>query len=201
MDNEEEKKKKLIVYGMYSNFIKEVKHFDKMQIYFRILTSTVLLGSFAAIGFIFSIAKLVVPFERSFSACLVSLIGITAIFTLWYVDLKFYEKLLVSNFAEAFRLEKEYAWLPKVHHNMLFASNKKDHPTNIANFYIGGISTLLITIGFAVFYDLYYVHNKHFLGFLSFFSTLLLICFFYFSIKKKTKSINELLAEIKYIED
>nr|NGX36714.1 hypothetical protein [Candidatus Anoxychlamydiales bacterium] len=43
MDKAKEEKKKLIIYGMYCNFIKEVKHFDNIQTYFRILSSTILL--------------------------------------------------------------------------------------------------------------------------------------------------------------
>ncbi len=198
---EEDKDNKLLIYGMYSNFIKEIMHFDNMQTYFRILTSTVLLGSFAAIGFIFSVAKLTIPFERSFAASVIAVIGVTTLCTLWFVDLRFYERLLVSNFAEAYRLEKENQWLPKVHHNMLYAVHKKDHPTNIANYYIGGISILMITIGLAVFYDFYYIHNERIYGIGSFILSLIIVLIFYVMIRKRTKSIRELLKEAKYIDE
>src|SRR3972149_5438965 len=107
MKDNKEKQDILIKYGMYCNFIKEIKHFDNLQTQFRLIASTVLLGSIAAVGFLFSIDSLKVPFERSYAALIVAAMGISSLYTLWRVDLKFYEKLLASNFAEAYRLEKE----------------------------------------------------------------------------------------------
>ncbi|NGX56376.1 MAG: hypothetical protein K1060chlam5_00614 [Candidatus Anoxychlamydiales bacterium] len=197
---EKEDKKKLIAYGMYCNYIKEIKHFDTIQTYFRILTSTILLASFAAVGFLFSIPKLDIPFERSISAILVSVIGIASIFTLWHIDLKFYQRLLMSNFAEAYRLEKENSWIPKVHRNMLFATHKKDHPSNIANYYIGCLFSITITIGFAISYNLYAIQKKTIYSIVSIVVALILMAIFCFYIKKKTFKITDFLKEIKYIE-
>lgn len=198
MTDIQERKKRLITYGMYCNFIKEVKHFDNMQTHFRILASTILLGSFAAIGFLFSIENLKIPFERPYAAVIVSLIGISSLLTLWHVDLKFYERLLVSNFAEAYRLEKENNWLPKVHHNMLFDTHKKDHPSNIAYYYIGCVVTLIMTIGLSISYDFYFIHKHVVLAFINLLLAFFLSLFFFFYIKKKTKKISDLLNDIKY---
>jgi len=199
--SKEENKKKLITYGMYCNFIKEVQHFDNLQTHFRLLSSTILLGSIAAIGFLFSLENLNIPLGKSFVALLVAFIGITSLLTLWYVDLKFYERLLVSNFAEAYRLENENDWLPKVHHNMLFASHKKDHPSNIAFYYIGCIETLTLTIGLTITYDLYLVHKHMFWAIFVLVLTFVLGVIFYVFIKRKTQKINDLLEQIEYIKE
>jgi drug/metabolite transporter (DMT)-like permease len=197
---EKEDKKKLIIYGMYTNYIKEIKHFDNIQTYFRILTSTILLATLAAIGFLFSIQKLDFPFERSIAAILLSVIGLASIFTLWHIDLKFYQRLLISNFAEAFRLEKENKWIPKVHHNMLFSSHKKDHPSNIAYYYIGCISSLILTISITIGYNLYAEQIKYIYSVFVIFIAICLITFFYFYIKIKTRKINEFLKEMHYLK-
>ena len=197
----EENKKKLITYGMYCNFIKEVQHFDNLQTHFRLLSSTILLGSIAAIGFLFSLETLTIPLGKSFVALLVSFIGITSLLTLWYVDLKLYERLLVSNFAEAYRLEKENDWLPKVHHNMLFASHKKDHPSNLAYYYIGCVETLILTIGLTITYDLYIVHKHTIWAVIALAFTFVLGIIFYLIIKRKTQKINDLLIQIGYIKE
>ncbi|MFA6119331.1 MAG: hypothetical protein WCT85_06325 [Parachlamydiales bacterium] len=201
MDKKEENKTKLIAYGMYCNFIREVQHFDNMQTHFRLLASTILLGSIAAIGFLFSIENINLPFEKTFAAFIVSLIGISSLYTLWHVDLKFYERLLVSNFAEAYRFEEIHKWLPKAHHNMIRASHKKDHPSNVAYFYIGCITTIILTIGLTASYDLYLVHNCKILSIISLISSVLVSIIIFIFMKKKTNKINDLLKEINYISE
>ncbi len=197
----EEGKKKLIIYGMYCNYIKEIKHFDNLQTRFRILGSTVLLGTIAAIGFLFSLQQLDLPYRRTLAASFVSIIGIVGLLTLWRVDLKYYERLLVSNFAEIFRLEAENDWLPRPHHNMLFGKHKQDHPSNVAFYYIGGVCTITLTIGLTITYDFYDVHHLPIFAFISGFMTIALMGFFYFFIKKKTKKRSNLLKELNYIEE
>ena len=200
MDKGKEDKKKLITYGMYCNFIKEIKHFDNMQTYFRILSSTILLGSIAALGFLFSIQTFQIAFQRIFSSCVILLIGISTLFSLWHIDLKFYERLLVSNFAEAFRLENENDWIPKVHHNMLFGVSKKDHPSNVAYYYIGCILTLTLTGGLMIGYDFYFHHNFLVSTIVTLVITVIFMIAFHVIIKKRTKKISDLMKEINYIE-
>ncbi|MBN2479712.1 MAG: hypothetical protein JXA94_05745 [Parachlamydiales bacterium] len=193
-------KKKLITYGMYNNFIKEIKHYDNLQTQFRLLSSTVLLGSLAAIGFLFSVKQLNIPFARSFAALIVGIIGITALFTLWHIDIKYYEKLLVSHFAEAFKLEKENDWLPKVHHNMVYKEHKKDHPSNVAYYYIGCIITLTLTLGCTVSWVIYKIHNLLMHSILTITLTVFFIIIFFVILKKKSDRISDLLKKLHYMD-
>ena len=201
MDKAKEDKKKLITYGMYCNFIKEIKHFDNLQTYFRILSSTILLGSIAALGFLFSIENFQITLQRIFSSFIILLIGISTLFSLWHIDLKFYERLLVSNFAEAFRLENENDWLPKVHHNMLFGVSKKDHPSNVAYYYSGCILTLTLTGGLMISCDFYFHHNFLVFAIATLILTAIVMIIFHVIIKKRTKKISDLMKEINYIEE
>ncbi len=195
----EKDKKKLITYGMYCNHIKEIQHFDVMQTFFRVLTSTLLLASFAAIGFIFSLAQTHILFGRLFIVIMIGFIGISSFFTLWYLDLVFYERLLVSHFAEAFRLEKEHEWLPKVQHNMLFSVHKQDHPSNIVYYYIGCVLSLIITIGLVVSANFYYIHDLPMNSLYTIIATVSLMILSVWFLKKKTKRISDFMISINYI--
>jgi len=150
--NHLEKQDRLLSYGMYCHYIKDIKHFEMMQTYFRIMTSSILLGCFVAMGFIFSSAGTHIPFERSLAQIFISLIGIGAMITLWRLDLIFYERLLTCNFYEALKLEEKHSFLPKVHHNILYKFEHYDKPSTIVYYYIGCISTLVLTSGLFTFY-------------------------------------------------
>ncbi|NGX56752.1 MAG: hypothetical protein K1060chlam5_00998 [Candidatus Anoxychlamydiales bacterium] len=200
MDEKEKPSKTLIRYGMYCNFIKEIKHFDIMQTFFRLISSTILLSSIAAIGFIYSFKTFSFPFQRTAATLMISIIGISTLITIWFVDLKFYEKILVSNFAEAFRMEKDFDFLPKVHHNMLFSVHKKDHPSNVAFYYIGCINTIILTIGCIMSYDFYSVHKIPIVSITILVIMLTLLFLISFIIKKKTNKISDLMKKINYLE-
>lgn len=184
----------LIIFGMYSNFIRAIQHFDSMQTFYRIMASTFMLGSFAALGFLFSSENKNLPYQNILPVLLVCCIGVISMIALWYLDLIFYERLLSSNFAEALKMEREYDWIPKVHTNMLQGSTSKDKPSNIVYYYIGSISSLLLTGGLICVYVL----AKHglLLQLLAMAGTFLVIFGISFYLKKRTKKIRDLLDSL-----
>lgn len=193
-------KEKLISYGMYCNFIRDIKHYESIQTNFRLLASTILLGSLAAIGFIFSTKIGRLPYERIISVIIIKAISIITMIIFWNIDLKFYEKQLISHFAEVYRLESEYDYLPKVHHNMLHGVHKKDRPSNIVYYYIGCIFSIIITTALVVSLDFFQLHNKPVFGLIFIANSLILMSIIFFILKRKTKKIITLLHEIYFEE-
>jgi hypothetical protein len=194
--NKKKLEDRLLVYGSYTNFIQNIKHFDILQTSFRIMTSSALLATFAAIGFILSAENKNLPFNGLIAVILICLFGLLAIVTLWHLDLILYERLLISNFAEALRLENKHTWLPKVHHNMLHGHSKQDKPANVVLYYIGCGSSLILTAGAALACLL---KNSGISTMLTIvFSTIFFAILYFLFLKKSTKSIK---AQIKVINN
>jgi len=192
-----EDKEKIIIYGMYCNYIREIKHYDSIQTHFRLLASTILLAAFAAIGFVFSTRMSALPFERSFVVLIIMAISSVTLIIFWNIDLVFYEKQLVSHFAEALKLENENDWLPKVHHNMLFGKHKKDRPSNIVYYYIGCICSIIFITGLIISLNFFHLHHRPILALIVILSALILIVLVIVILKKKTKRMLIFMKEIK----
>ncbi len=184
-----------IVYLAYSNCIQAITHFDNIQTTFRVMTSTILLATFAGIGFIFSGESKQLPIDAFIAVVLVCAIGLSAICALWHLDVVFYERLLISFFTEAYDLEERFAWLPKIHHKMLIESSNKEKPRNLVFFYIGCGTTLIATAGLMVVYLLRPYGTLTMLA--AIFGTVLLLFFFTAFLKKKTESLEKLVRILK----
>lgn len=182
---------RVIVYKMYSNFILSIKHFDVMQTFYRTMASTFLLGTFAAIGFLFSRQNISLSYENIFPLLLISAFGIASLFSLWHLDLIFYERLLVCNFEGALRLEKTHQWLPKVHHNMLKELSVQDKRTNVVYFYIGSITSLLLVDCILLVYLL--KKEGLFDQLIATITTAALVIIFSHYLKKRTKKMSTLI--------
>lgn len=191
---EKNEQERVLIFQMYSNFIQSIKHFDIMQTFYRLMASTFLLGSFGAIGFLFSTQNKNLSYENIFPVILICCIGMASILSLWHLDLIFCERLLISNFAEAIKLEEKNDWLPKVHHNMLYGIHSQDKPSNVLYFYIGSGSSLLLTTGVVVITSMSY--HDLWARSVVLIITFVLILMLYFYLKSRTKKIKDLLKRI-----
>jgi len=166
-----------------------------MQTFYRLMASTFLLGSFGAFGFLFSTQNKNLSYENIFPVLLICFAGMASIISLWHLDLIFCERLLISNFAEAFKLEQKYEWLPKVHHNMLDGIHSQDKPSNVTYFYIGSGSSLLLTTGIILVCSMPY--HEIWTRAAVFSITLISIFILNKYIKQKTKKTKDLLNRIE----
>jgi hypothetical protein len=94
------------------------RHFNNLQARYRMIASTWLLGTFAAIGFI--LAKEIkfdslCPEQFIMAIALASAIGV---YLLWTLDLMVYHRLLDAWFIEGYLFEKRHPWLPPVRSTM-----------------------------------------------------------------------------------
>lgn len=189
-----EEKEKLIIYGSYSSYIHGIQHFDNMQNTYRMLTSTILLASFAAIGFMQSLKTTIFPFEKAIGILVIGIIGVASLLTLWHLDLIFYERLLMCNFAEAYKLECKYSWLPRVHYNMIHGKSAKDRPGNAVYFYIGCMASLVLMTGMLL--SFHAQKHSNILSIIFLILTFFTIGSIFIFLKMKTAKVRDLLNKL-----
>jgi hypothetical protein len=203
---------RLIVYGIYTNFIQNIKHFDTLQTFYRIMTSTILLATFVAIGFILSAENKNLSINNFLVVIFVCAVGWMAILSLWHLDLIFCERLYASSFIEALKLEKQNEWLPKVHHSMLYGvrgtfreilghshSTKVDKQANVVIFYIGCTSSLIVIAGIASYFlCLNCAINSTVYMTASILGTCLTLILNFFFLKKKTGNIVRVIRKMRF---
>lgn len=138
LNQDQGEKNRLIQYGLYIKAIEGVKHFDTVQTSYRIFTSTLLLAIFAVIGFLFSSTSLNLSENyRLVMASVVGFLGLVPITVVCFLDLVFQERLLMSNFITAEKIELKNKWIPSVHSKMFSNGTHHGEPLRKVWFYIG----------------------------------------------------------------
>ncbi|QZA59158.1 hypothetical protein [Candidatus Rhabdochlamydia porcellionis] len=138
---------RLEVYAQLEEHIEGIQHFDVLQCILRKMSITLLMGTFAAIGFLLSINPPILPFSSiaiSIFICVFSFLMNTIISA---IDLIFIERLLMSAFIDALRLEKENPWFFPIHFHMINSS--REHHGRLQKklqFYIGYSKDLLFLL-------------------------------------------------------
>ena len=116
--DQEKKHIKFLAYGTYSRILNGGRHHGAIQTGYRIIASSWLLATFAGIGFLLS-SDNILPFNHLLGVSVLCMIGITGLYLTWYEDTFVQEMLLDINVVEGLRLEKQFSWLPQVHHCFL----------------------------------------------------------------------------------
>lgn len=142
-------RKKQLLSGVYSKLLQGGRHHGGIQTSYRIIASSWLLATFAAIGFFLSKDN-ILPFSHLLGVALICLIGIIGLYLLWYEDTFVQELLLDMNVVEALRLEKEYSWLPQVHHCFLHLYKTTNARIVKVLFFIGCKSILVVIMGISL---------------------------------------------------
>jgi len=154
MEKQEQKQQnslnKLIIYGIYTKLMNAEKYYAAIQTKCRELASTWLLAAFAAIGFLLSSREHGLPFHALIGVDIICFLGVLGILLIWYEDLIIYEKLLSISFLEAYKLERAYSWLPRLHHSMVDVYHHKNGALLKSRFYVGCYSILLLAGGAAL---------------------------------------------------
>jgi len=96
------------------------RHFNNLQVRYRLMASSWLLGTFAGIGFVLA-GKVQLKFVELPPE--IFIIGITlasalGLYLLWNLDLMVYHRLLDAWFIEGYLFEKKHSWLPPVRDTM-----------------------------------------------------------------------------------
>jgi len=187
---------RFLIYGVYSNIIEDIKHYDVIQTSLRMLTSTLLLAIYAAIGFLFSLSSSTLHFDNILGAIFISLLGVGLITVICILDLVFQERLLIANLAEALKLEEGHEWLPKIHQRMLHGGSYYAAPNRKVLFYIGCGSSLLLVSGLALCYFIEFENLV--LTIATMVSTMFLILIYAYALLKITGKFENLIRKVVY---
>ncbi|MBS0620990.1 MAG: hypothetical protein JSS61_05990 [Verrucomicrobia bacterium] len=82
------------------------------------------MGTFAAIGFLLSLDPKILPFSAMLISIFICLFSLLMNLIISSIDLIFIERLLMSAFIDALRLEKENPWLFPIHSRMINSSRE-----------------------------------------------------------------------------
>ena len=93
------------------------RHFNDLQVRYRLLASTWLLASFAGVGFIMTDSSQLNG--EDLILCLISAGGTIGVIVIWVLDLLGYHRLLAAYFLEGLRIEDENPGLPQIRWAML----------------------------------------------------------------------------------
>jgi len=183
---------RLRIYGLYSQLIEGIKHYDNIQTICRSMASTLLLASFAVIGFLFTLKANVLHIDNLICVIFTGVLSLVGITALGLLDLVFQERLLIANFVSAVHLEDCHKWLPSAHNNMLQKGSHHGSPIRKAIFYVGCSVCLFAVIGSTTFllYGLESLVNSILIPFL----TILSAAFYGFMFSRVTGRF-EVLAE------
>lgn len=161
--NFKKSKNNLLAYGVYTKHIEAIKHYDGIQTKFRSLTSTLLLGIFAATGFLFTFQDQILPVHIIAVVACLCLLGIGAVTIFCLLDLVFQERLIIANFIEALKLEEKYKWLEPIHHNMIHKGVHFSSPSKKVIFYIGCGLFLFFLFSLSLYYYVKSFNNPYLL--------------------------------------
>lgn len=136
---------RLEAYAQLEEHIDGIQHYDVLQCYLRKLSITMLMGTFGAIGFLLSLSPEILPFSSSAISIFICMFSLLMNIIISSIDLIFIERLLMSTFIDALRLEKENPWLFPIHSRMINTS--REHHGSLSKkvqFYVGYSKDLLL---------------------------------------------------------
>ncbi len=157
---------RLGVYAQLEEHINGIQHYDVLQCFLRKISITLLMGTFGAIGFLLSINPQILPFSSIAISIFICLFSLLMNIIISAIDLIFIERLLMSTFIDALRLEKENPWLFSIHSRMINSS--REHHGSISKkvqFYVGYSKDLLFLL-FVCIAFLLGISNWTWIGFL-----------------------------------
>ena len=126
------------------------RHFNTIQGHYRTMASTWLLAALGGVGFIYSAETLGAPFGRNLLAGLLAAVSGLGVGLLWMLDVVVYHELLVANYDAAKRLERRYAWLPKVRTGRRKQPGDLTVRERVSLFYLGTMSLLFFVSAIAL---------------------------------------------------
>ena len=145
------------VWAMMLELGEQQRHFNQMQTQYRTIASTWLLGTIAALGFVYSKENIPLsPDILAVSLCIVAAFGIVL---LWILDILVYHELLVVNFTQAEDLEAEYTWLTQVQSQYRLTQGNSSVRVRASRFYAGSV-ILLAFVGAAALLRFYLTFSE-----------------------------------------
>ncbi|OGN65556.1 MAG: hypothetical protein A2888_01850 [Chlamydiae bacterium RIFCSPLOWO2_01_FULL_28_7] len=112
------------VYNEYTQNIKGVVNYQEQQIEIKIITLKIVLGTFAIIGLLALSNINLTNFWIFINSAIIPFLALLAITVNFFNDFVFRERLKLSFFNEALKLEKDFEWLPEFHISLIGKKSK-----------------------------------------------------------------------------
>ena len=131
------------LWAVYLEIGEAERHFNTVQERYRLISSSWLLATVAGAGYLIVKQKSFgfAPIEIMVSS--LAYFGSIGISLLWLLDIKVYQVLLSSYYAEGIALEREQPWLPPIRRRIR-SRFKGQLPRLVSVFYIGSTSFLFL---------------------------------------------------------
>jgi len=131
------------IFNLYKEINEQLRHFNRLQIGYRVLASSWLLATLTGVTITFTKLS-IIGIDQSLLAILITFVGIFGIFLVWLLAVAVYHDLLISCFVEGEVLEKKFTWLPHFCENYKTLNKKRlSVRTFISFFYVSSILFLL----------------------------------------------------------
>lgn len=144
---------RLGVFAELEEHIEAIQHYDGIQLLLRAINIALLMGTFGAIGFLFTVNPQALPFSQIAISIFICSFAFLMNIIILSLDLALVERLIISVFIDALRLEKENPWLFPIHSRMMNTS--KERHGSLAKkikFYIGYSRDLLLLLLACIFF-------------------------------------------------
>jgi Ca2+/Na+ antiporter len=142
--------KKTIVYGLHSMLNQFELHLDSITNRYKAMAITLLLGTYAAIGFTFSAKLSQLELNKWLLVSLISFFGMIGIMSIWHLDIYVFHKFWGAFFVEEVRMEKMHPFLIKIGDIAVSLNDVKSRITGHGNFYVFAMILLMVTLGVGV---------------------------------------------------
>lgn len=176
--------KKTIIYSLHAMLNQFELHLDGITNKYKSISITLLLATYAAIGFVFSIEAKDLQINKLLVSSLVCFFGVIGITSLWYLDIYVFQKFWGAFFIEEVKMEKKHNFLIKIGDLSMSLDDVKARINGHGNFYVFVNILLIVTAGISISFITKSVVNKIFI--LSSYVILsLIVAFFMRSFSKK----------------
>lgn len=172
-----------LIYGIYTKLLDNIKHFGYLRLHYIKLAFTFFLAVFLGIGFVLSGLERL-PFDHLLVIFFMTTSGVFGIILIAFLDFVVTDRLVQSAAIELVRMENEYSWLPKAHHNMLHVKVEGMGESK-SYFYLALSSILIIFSVVSIFFILR--ENHIYFGISSIFIGIILIVVIKSFLKKTSK--------------
>ena len=151
----------VLTYGKYLQVGLLLQHSNRIQLRYKMLTSTWFLATFIGVGYTLSNVEVNLPFHPFIIVSTLCLASLFVIGIIWYLDLILQEKNIASAVFLGLDLETKHPWLPQVYHNVTQIQKLLTYVSMKSMFYLGCASILILTVSYSATSYLISTNSKH----------------------------------------
>lgn len=147
----------LLVFGAYNQVAVLLQHSNRIQLQYKITTSTWLLATFFGVGYSMSSREANLPIDPLLVGAILAFASLLVIGRIWYLDLIVQEKIIASAVHSGLLLEKQHPWLPRAYESIVRVHHLLGYVTIKSIFYFAIATILILTICAALTTHLYWL--------------------------------------------